>query len=158
MKYLFIVFLITIVLYIRIPKQHFDIESIQNQKIKVEIRGAIKSPGYYELDPKSTIQQLLDMVYLKENADISQINPSIVLKEDDVLIIPYKTTEERLQVSINTGTLEQLMLLPGIGEKTALTIIRYREENGLFQTIEEIQNIKGIKEKKYEKIKEYLTL
>jgi len=48
--------------------------------------------------------------------------------------------------------------LSGIGEKTAIKIVEYREANGLFKTVEELTNIKGIGEKKLAKIKEDVKL
>ena len=61
-------------------------------------------------------------------------------------------------VSINTGTLEELMTLKGVGESKALAIIAYREEHGTFTNIEDIKNIKGIGEKMFESIKDFITL
>ena len=61
-------------------------------------------------------------------------------------------------ISLNTATKEELMQLPGIGESKAELIIRYREENGSFQNIEEIKNIKGIGDSIFEKIKANITL
>lgn len=72
-----------------------------------------------------------------------------------------QTTEETLKdkkISINTGTLEELQTLPGIGESKAKTIIEYREKNGDFKDIEEIKNISGIGESTFEKFKEYITI
>ena len=62
------------------------------------------------------------------------------------------------KISINTGTLEELLTLPGIGESKAQDIIKYREENNGFKTIEEITNIKGIGSSTFEKFKEYITI
>lgn len=61
------------------------------------------------------------------------------------------------KVNINTATKEELMKLPGIGEKTAEQIIRHREIYGKFRKIEDIMNVKGIGQKKFERIKNYLT-
>lgn len=64
----------------------------------------------------------------------------------------------KYQININTATVEELLSLDSLGEKTAQAIIRYREENGAFQSIEEIQNVKGIGEKKFSLWKEYITV
>ena len=60
------------------------------------------------------------------------------------------------RININSATLQQLTLLPGVGEVTAQKIIDYRTENGEFKTIEEIMNINGIGEKKFEQMKPYI--
>lgn len=62
------------------------------------------------------------------------------------------------KISINTGTLEELQTIPGIGESKAKAIIEYREQNGNFKNIEEIKNISGIGESTFEKFKEYITI
>lgn len=56
-------------------------------------------------------------------------------------------------VNINTASKEELMTLKGIGEATAEAIIEYRKENK-FTKIEDIKNVKGIGDKKFESIKE----
>lgn len=61
-------------------------------------------------------------------------------------------------ININTATLDQLTTLPGIGESKAQTIITYRNENGLFKSIEEIKNVSGIGDSTYEKFKDYITV
>ncbi|MDP1854265.1 MAG: helix-hairpin-helix domain-containing protein [Candidatus Omnitrophota bacterium] len=63
-----------------------------------------------------------------------------------------------LKVNINTADKEQLAELPLIGPKTAQAIIDYRIKNGKFTEINQLKNIKGISEKKIEKIKAFLIL
>jgi competence protein ComEA len=62
------------------------------------------------------------------------------------------------KVSINTGSLEELMTLTGIGEAKAKDIISYREANGGFTTIEEITNVSGIGDSIFAQIKEDITV
>jgi competence protein ComEA len=61
-------------------------------------------------------------------------------------------------VDLNEASVEQLAELPGIGEATAKKIIEYREQNGKFETTEDIMNVKGIGEKKYETLKDLITV
>jgi len=56
------------------------------------------------------------------------------------------------KININTATKDELLQLPGIGEKTADLIIEYRKKNGLFNTVDDIKQVKGIGEKKFEKL------
>ena len=62
------------------------------------------------------------------------------------------------KVNINTATQEELDTLPGIGPSIAAKIIDYREQNGKFNSIEEIKEVSGIGEAKYEKIKDSITI
>ena len=62
------------------------------------------------------------------------------------------------KVSINLANLEELMTLSGIGEAKANAIISYRQENGEFNTLEDIKNVSGIGDSVYEKIKNNITL
>lgn len=61
-------------------------------------------------------------------------------------------------VNINTATQTELETLPGIGPSLALNIINYRKENGKFSSIEEIKNVSGIGESKFEKMKSLITV
>jgi competence protein ComEA len=61
-------------------------------------------------------------------------------------------------VNINTATAEQLDALPGIGPSKAQAIVDYRNEHGRFSSVEDIQNVKGIKEGEFSKIKDYIRV
>ena len=59
---------------------------------------------------------------------------------------------------MNRATIEELMELPGVGEKVAERIVSYREENGCFEEPKELMNVRGIGEKTYLKLESYLTV
>jgi len=71
--------------------------------------------------------------------------------------ITATSTERELVVNINTAPPEELELLPGIGGSIAQKIIEYRDQNGSFKTIEDIKNISGIGDKKFEDMKKYIV-
>lgn len=68
------------------------------------------------------------------------------------------TTNQEQKININTATLEELTLLDGLGQTKAKKIIDYRTNNGLFNTIEDILNVKGIGQTTFENIKEYIEV
>ena len=65
---------------------------------------------------------------------------------------------ETEEVNLNTATLEELTSLPGIGESTAQKIIDYRRQNGKFKAIEDLKNVSGIGESKFDNIKDKITV
>ena len=67
-------------------------------------------------------------------------------------------TKKQGKININTATEEELDTLPGIGPSTAAKIIDYRKENGKFKSIEEIKEVSGIGDAKYEKIKDLIGI
>ena len=75
----------------------------------------------------------------------------------------YGQTDERqliteeLQVNVNTASVYELTLLPGIGESRAKDIIAYRNEYGMFTQAEDLLKIKGIGDATLEKIRPYIT-
>lgn len=141
--------------------------SSDESKIGVYITGAVKNPGVYYLDKNSRVYQLLDICGgILENADISKLNLALKLNDSDKIDVPTKKEEsleiensledieeEDGKVNINEADIEELKTLNGIGESTAKKIINYREENR-FETIEDIMNVPGIGESKFNNIKD----
>ena len=147
-------------------------------KIGVYISGEIKKEGVYYLDKDARVANLIDIAGgLTENADISKINPAQKLNDSDKIIIPEKkyndessTIDEGFndgssqnessisdKININTATKDELTTLNGIGEATANKIINYRKNNP-FKEIEDIMNVPGIGEAKFNNIKEDICI
>ena len=94
---------------------------------------------------------------LKEEVDdeiSNQISDEAILKNNQEII----SSTDCDKISINKASIEELITLPGIGEKTAQKIIEYRETYGSFWTIEDLKNVKGIGDKKFEKLKDYISI
>lgn len=132
------------------------LEETKTKNIQVVIKGAIEQEKTISLPIYATINDALESIDLLEEADTTMFNPQTILKNGDIIDIPYK--QEKQRISINTADVEQLCSLHGIGEKMAQRIIEYRQTNGLFQTIEQIKEVKGIGDSKFEKIQDDITL
>lgn len=64
--------------------------------------------------------------------------------------------EEKVYINLNSATLEELMKIPGIGEKKANDILEFKRKNGAFKNPEELMEISGIKENTFNKISRYI--
>lgn len=127
----------------------------ENKTVRVEVRGEVKEE-ILTLPIGSTVDDLLEKVELSSDSDLSGLSKNSVLYNNQIIVIP-KVKEYEL-ISINSANIEELSSLPGIGKATALKIINYRETYGCFNDLEELKNVSGIGDKKYEKLKEYITL
>ncbi|MCA5012632.1 MULTISPECIES: helix-hairpin-helix domain-containing protein [unclassified Enterococcus] len=155
-------------------QQIMSSESAHDQRqLYVDIKGAVKQPGMYEVKMN---MRVWDAVMLaggfKEGADTKQVNFAEQLTDQMVIYVPLEgedppikknmTGEEDVaaasKVNLNLADESQLQTLSGIGLKKAQEIIRYREENGGFKSIEEIKNISGFGEKTFERLKEAITI
>lgn len=79
-------------------------------------------------------------------------NSNLEFKENN------KNSNTSQKININTASQTELETLPGIGTSTALKIIEYRKEIGKFKSIEEIKNVKGIGDNKYNNIRELIKV
>lgn len=147
--------------------------SKNDDRIGVYISGEIKNTGVYYLKKDSRITDLINICGgLTEEADVSKINPAQKLNDSDKIIIPKKeenlntesiedTNESDINVqekiNINTATKDELTSLNGIGEAMANKIINYRNKNK-FKEIEDIMNVPGIGEAKFNNIKDYICV
>ncbi|NRF02306.1 helix-hairpin-helix domain-containing protein [Bacillus subtilis] len=139
-----------------------------SETIVIDIKGAVQHPGVYEMHTGDRVSQAIEKAGgTKEQADEAQVNLAEILQDGTVVYIPKKGEETAVQqgdggkgalVNINTATLEELQGISGVGPSKAEAIIAYREENGRFQTIEEITKVSGIGEKSFEKIKSSITV
>lgn len=137
--------------------------------IYVHICGEVKNPGVYELPEGSRIFEAVEAAGgFTERAAEASLNLAQMISDGmQIVILSLEEAEEKAQaereqadgiVNINTASKEQLMTLTGIGESRAEDILRYREESGGFQSIEEIMQVPGIKESAYRKIKDSITV
>ena len=137
----------------------------------VHICGKVKDPGVYELPEGSRIFEAVEAAggFMDDAAEESlnlaekvADGMQIVVMSREELAVAASVEALEVQnsglVNINTASREQLMTLKGIGESRADDIIRYREESGGFQVIEDIMKVPGIKEAGFQKIKDSITV
>ena len=86
------------------------------------------------------------------------IYPNKLGQNDLIEIISPSNGIKSKKININTATKEELDTLPGIGQATAQKIIEYRKENGKFKSIDELKNVSGIGESKFQKIKDLICV
>ena len=155
----------------------------KTEEIIIHIVGEVKKQGVVHLKQGDRIIDAIEKAGGEtKNADLSQINLAYKLEDGQKIYIPNKNekideyittsngnnimnennneTKERKEnkVNINTANQSELDSLPGIGPSIAQRIIEYREENGNFKRIEDLQNVKGIGDAKFSDIKDNVTV
>lgn len=155
-----------------------NIEKYDKKMITVFISGEVNNPGVVTIESEKRLSDAIDVLGgITESADLNKINLAMKLKDESHYIIPKlgeynelhsnniferntqsSTNIQSNLININNANAAQLDTLPGIGEATANKIINHREENGLFKSIEEIKKVNGIGDKKYEEIKNLISI
>ena len=160
-------------------------ENISNKEITVYVSGEVNKSGVVTLKEGDRLAVAVEKLGgTTKKADLNNINLAIRVKDEEQYIIPKigeakqenlkdvnntkdienaeikneNTEKDSSKININTATLEELDKLPGVGEATANKIISHREENGQFKNIEDIKNVNGIGDKKFENMKELICV
>ena len=155
-------------------------EEIIDEEIIIHITGEVENEGIIKIKKDARIADVIDEAGgVTNEADLSKINLAYSVKDGQKIYIPnindkenegeYITEEagdevivegevKTSKVNINTAKQTELETLTGIGPSIALKIINYREENGEFKTIEDIKNVPGIGDAKFENIKENICV
>ena len=146
-------------------------EDKHDEKIFVDVKGAVKHPGVFETTKDKRVKDLIEEAGgLLDDADTSTLNLSQKVK-DQMVIYVLKHGEKPKQMSdggssssntdvinINTANKEQLMKISGVGKTKAEAIISYREKNGDFKKKEDITKVHGIGKATFEKIKDKIEV
>ena len=145
-------------------------ENRHDEKIFVDVKGAVKHPGVFETTKDKRVKDLIEEAGgLLDDADTSTLNLSQKVK-DQMIIYVLKHGEKPKQISdsssssntdvinINTANKEQLMKISGVGKTKAEAIISYREKNGDFKKKEDITKVRGIGKATFEKIKDKIEV
>ena len=138
--------------------------------INVYVAGAVSKPDVYTLPLNSIVKDAITAAGgATADADLDRINLATRLADQMEVYVPRKgeaapppnesapgaATEK---ININTASAEELDKLPGIGPAIAKAIIDYRTKNGSFKKIEDINEVKGIGDALFEKIKDQITI
>ena len=154
-------------------------DNLENEedKIVIYITGEVVNQGVIELEYGSRISDAIEKAGgITETANINNVNLAYKLEDGQKIYIPnineteveivqegedgvvVDSSEDEEIININNATSTQLQNLQGIGETLAQNIIEYREENGRFKNIEELMNVPGIGEGKFNNIKEQIKV
>lgn len=149
-------------------------EDIEKKWIYIDVCGEIKSPGVVKVMEGARVIDAVELAGgLLETADRRQVNMARILLDGEQIYIPKvgdntndvgftnnqsATTPQSNKININRASKEQLETLNGIGQSLAERIIQYREENGMFKDIKDIMKVSGIGEKKFEGIRDRITI
>lgn len=155
-------------------------EKDEPKEIVIHISGAVKNEGIVRLEEGARAADAIEEAGgLTSEADLTCVNLAYLLKDGQKIYVPKVSDIDEViagnmptsvienngtqeisngKININTATTSELSTLSGIGEGTATKIIEYREKNGKFKTIEDIKNVSGIGNAKYENIKDNICV
>ncbi|MBE5104320.1 helix-hairpin-helix domain-containing protein [Bacillus thuringiensis] len=140
----------------------------QKKIIMIDVKGAVSKEGVYEMKEGDRVKEVVQKAggFLPE-VDMKKVNLAQIVQDQMILYIPSKNepeqemstfSKEEGKIQINTASKEQLEKITGIGSRKAESILKYREEHGPFQKIEDLLEIDGIGAKSLEKIKDQIII
>ena len=146
-------------------------ENRHDEKIFVDVKGAVKHPGVFETTKDKRVKDLIEEAGgLLDDADTATLNLSQKVKDQMVIYVlkhgekPKQITDDGSSssntdvININTANKEQLMKISGVGKTKAEAIISYREKNGDFKKKEDITKVRGIGKATFDKIKDKIEV
>ncbi len=147
---------------------------LEQDLITVDVKGAVKSPGIYDLPVGSRVNDAVQKAGgLTEQADSKSLNLAQKVSDEALVYVPTKgeetasqqtgsgtasSTSKEKKVNLNKASLEELKQVKGLGGKRAQDIIDHRESNGKFKSVDELKKVSGIGAKTIEKLKDYVTV
>lgn len=142
----------------------------ETKEIIVHVSGKVKNPGIVKLSSGSRLNDAIEKAggLLKE-ADVDQINLASIINDGEKVYVPKigekiqpivsnTSSNSNSLININFASEQELDKLPGVGPATAKKIIEYRTGKGKFKKIDDIKNVGGIGQKKFDNLKKYITI
>jgi competence protein ComEA len=146
-----------------------EMESISQQRLMVDVAGAVVNPGVYSLPLNARVFEAIKAAGgLKKGADTSDINQARILRDGEQIYVYPTTTSsggvarpamrKNGPVMINRATVKDFESLDGIGPVLANRIVSYRKINGPFAAVEDLLKVPGIGQSKFAQFKEKLRV
>ncbi|MEA1962452.1 MAG: ComEA family DNA-binding protein [Bacillota bacterium] len=158
-----------------------------SSKIKVYLIGEVEKPGVYEVQQGTRLYEVVELGVVTDGADLTRINLARRVVDEEVIVVPSfeaaiesnslpvdatgfsagedftsllgPSGQQDGKVNLNTASVQELDdKLPGIGPTLAGRIVTYRENNGGFRQVEDIRQVSGIGEKRFEDIKDLICV
>ncbi|MDI3327014.1 MAG: ComEA family DNA-binding protein [Alicyclobacillaceae bacterium] len=143
--------------------------------VVVDVKGAVRNPGVYVLPQGARVREAVEAAGgVSEGADLSGINLAAKVEDGALIRIPERRKVEQAgagrgggstagpgdgeRVHLNSGTAEEIDRLPGIGKSKAEAIVKFRETQGPFQTVDQLRNVPGIGPKLIDRIRDKVDL
>ncbi|HEM5514532.1 ComEA family DNA-binding protein [Streptococcus suis] len=152
-------------------------ESEELSQLTVDVKGAVEKPGLYTLEAGARVNDAVEAAGgLTSQADPKSINLAqklsdeavvyVASKDENISVVASTTASSAMSpeekstslVNLNTATEADLQTISGIGAKRAADIIAYREANGGFKSVNDLNNVSGIGDKTMESIRPYVTV
>lgn len=151
--------------------------SEEPSQLVVDVKGAVAKPGLYTLEAGARVNDAVKAAGgLTSQADPKSVNLAqklsdeavvyVASKEENISVVTSTTASSAMSpeekstslVNLNTATEADLQTISGIGAKRAADIIAYREANGGFKSVDDLNNVSGIGDKTMESIQPYVTV
>ncbi|RRR60410.1 ComEA family DNA-binding protein [Streptococcus suis] len=151
--------------------------SEEPSQLVVDVKGAVDKPGLYTLEAGARVNDAVEAAGgLTSQADPKSINLAqklsdeavvyVASKDENISVVTSTTASSAMSpeekstslVNLNTATEADLQTISGIGAKRATDIIAYREANGGFKSVDDLNNVSGIGDKTMESIRPYVTV
>jgi competence protein ComEA len=151
-------------------KKETNVKNVIVRTYMVDVKGAVMKPGVYQVGMNNRVNDVIKLAGgFNSTADLTKVNLAQKLKDEMVVYVPVKgevglptndvgVSNGSKQVDINHATAVELETIPGIGPSKAQKILDYIQQNGPFNSIEQLDNVNGFGQKTVENLKPYIII